>query len=95
MAKTMTDRERFPNFFVEENIDRRKCTRVVPMKVLVIGMLRTAMQAALEELGYNSTHHMQRVFQNPGSECIMWKEGTTPEGTRGEELRAQRSLCSA
>ncbi|KAL8855669.1 MAG: hypothetical protein Q9178_007680 [Gyalolechia marmorata] len=73
----MTDRERFPNYFVEENIDRRKCTRVVPMKVLVIGMLRTgtlSMQAALEELGYHSTHHMQHVFQNPGSECIMWKE---------------------
>lgn len=41
MDKTMTDRERFPDYFVEEDIDRRKCTRVVPMKVLVIGMLRT------------------------------------------------------
>lgn len=37
----MSDRERFPAYFVEQNIDRRKCERVVPMKVLVIGMLRT------------------------------------------------------
>ncbi|KAL8672060.1 MAG: hypothetical protein Q9168_003455 [Polycauliona sp. 1 TL-2023] len=77
MAKTMTDRERFPDYFVEEDIDRRKCTRVVPMKVLVIGMLRTgtlSMQSALEELGYKSTHHMHKVFQNPGSECVMWRE---------------------
>ncbi|KAL8767935.1 MAG: hypothetical protein Q9209_005723 [Squamulea sp. 1 TL-2023] len=37
----MTDRELFPDYFIEENIDRRKCSRVVPMKVLVIGMLRT------------------------------------------------------
>ncbi|KAL8727573.1 MAG: hypothetical protein Q9166_005979 [cf. Caloplaca sp. 2 TL-2023] len=73
----MTDRERFPDYFVEKDIDRRQCTRVVPMKVLVIGMLRTgtlSMQAALEELGYKSTHHMHHVFQNPGSECVMWKE---------------------
>ncbi|KAL8798118.1 MAG: hypothetical protein Q9182_006945 [Xanthomendoza sp. 2 TL-2023] len=41
MAVTMTDRERFPDYFVERNIDRRQCHRVVPMKVLVIGMLRT------------------------------------------------------
>ena len=78
MAETMTDRERFPNYFIEEDIDRRKCTRVVPMKVLVIGMLRTgtlSMQTALEDLGYKTTHHMQKVFQNPGSECVMWKEG--------------------
>lgn len=37
------------------------------------------MQAALEELGYKSTHHMHKVFQNPGSECIMWREGKTTE----------------
>ncbi|KAL8846063.1 MAG: hypothetical protein Q9221_008825 [Calogaya cf. arnoldii] len=77
MAEGMTDRERFPDYFIEEDVDRRKCTRVVPMKVLVIGMLRTgtlSMQAALEDLGYKSTHHMHKVFQNPGSECSMWKE---------------------
>ena len=41
MTEKMTDRERFPRYFVEKNIDRRQCERTVPMKVLVIGMLRT------------------------------------------------------
>ncbi|KAL9594689.1 MAG: hypothetical protein Q9219_006889 [cf. Caloplaca sp. 3 TL-2023] len=76
MAETMTDRERFPYYFVELDIDRRKCERVVPMKVLVIGMLRTGtmtMQVALEELGLGPCHHMHYCFQNP-MECDMWKE---------------------
>ena len=37
-----TDEERFPELFCEDkNIDRHKCHRVVPMKVLVLGMMRT------------------------------------------------------
>ncbi len=50
MAKSMTDREQFPDYFVEEDIDRRRCTRVVPMKVLVIGMLRTGTLCELAAL---------------------------------------------
>ena len=41
-----TERERFPELFVESNIDRRKCERVVPMKVLVLGFMRTGSQCA-------------------------------------------------
>ena len=39
-----SERERFPELFVESNIDRRKCERVVPMKVLVLGFMRTGSQ---------------------------------------------------
>lgn len=76
MAKKLSSRERFPRYFIEQDIDRRKCERVVPMKVLVIGMLRTgtlSMQAALEDLGFGPCHHMHFCFQNP-MECDMWKE---------------------
>lgn len=51
----MTDQERFPDYFVEEDIDRRKCTRVVPMKVLVIGMLRTGTLCELAHRGSQIT----------------------------------------
>lgn len=55
MAETLTDRERFPDYFIEEDIDRRKCTRVVPMKVLVIGMLRTGTLCELASERMTST----------------------------------------
>ena len=42
-----SERERFPELFVESNIDRRKCERVVPMKVLVLGFMRTGSQCEL------------------------------------------------
>ena len=41
ISRRMTDQERFPRYFIDLDIDRRKCERTVPMKVLVIGMLRT------------------------------------------------------
>lgn len=38
----LSDEERFPEMFaVNRRIDRRQCTRVVPMRVLVLGMCRT------------------------------------------------------
>jgi len=38
----VTNEERFPEMFApNRKIDRRTCTRVVPMKVLVLGMCRT------------------------------------------------------
>lgn len=42
--KAMTEEERFPELFVNTNIDRRTCQRVVPLKVIVIGMPRTGTQ---------------------------------------------------
>lgn len=38
----ITDQERFPEMFaVNRKINRRKCTRIVPMRILVLGMCRT------------------------------------------------------
>lgn len=38
----LSDEERFPEMFQpNRKIDRRECGRVVPMKVLVLGMCRT------------------------------------------------------
>lgn len=42
--RAMTDEERFPELFVNTNIDRRMCQRVVPLKVIVVGMPRTGTQ---------------------------------------------------
>ncbi|KAJ7137421.1 P-loop containing nucleoside triphosphate hydrolase protein [Mycena crocata] len=42
--------------------------RPVPMKVLVLGFPRTgtaSMRAALEKLGYDKTHHMDSVIEDP------------------------------
>ena len=40
----LTEEERFPELFVNTNIDRRMCRRVVPLKVIVVGMPRTGTQ---------------------------------------------------
>lgn len=42
--RAMTKEERFPELFVNTNIDRRICRRVVPLKVIVVGMPRTGTQ---------------------------------------------------
>ena len=42
--RTMIEEERFPELFVHTNIDRRICQRVVPLKVIVVGMPRTGTQ---------------------------------------------------
>lgn len=39
-----SERERFPELFVDGNVDRRKCERIVPMKILVLGFMRTGSQ---------------------------------------------------
>lgn len=42
--RVMTEEERFPELLVNTNIDRRICQRVVPLKVIVVGMPRTGTQ---------------------------------------------------
>ena len=42
--RALTAHERFPELFVNTNIDRRTCRRVVPLKVIVVGMPRTGTQ---------------------------------------------------
>ncbi|KAJ7199080.1 P-loop containing nucleoside triphosphate hydrolase protein [Mycena rebaudengoi] len=54
----------------------RGTTRIVPMKVLVLGYPRTgtaSMSEALEVLGYKDAHHMLRGLSNP-LEVEMWRE---------------------
>jgi hypothetical protein len=56
---TPATRAKHPECFGEANIDRRKCTRVVPMQVLSLGFARTgtaSMHAALTILGYPAYH---------------------------------------
>ena len=57
----------------DQNINRLKCTRTVPMQVLCPGYSRTGtltMQKALEILGY-PTYHFSSFYDNP-SECDLW-----------------------
>lgn len=59
----------------DQNIDRRKCTRQVPMEVLCFGLPRTgtqSMQEALSILGY-PTYHYSSIFRNC-RDGDMWKE---------------------
>ncbi|KAJ5676850.1 uncharacterized protein N7477_002483 [Penicillium maclennaniae] len=48
-------------FTDDTNIDRRKCHRTVPMKVLALGVGRTgtaSLRKALERMGYTKCYHM-------------------------------------
>lgn len=43
--------EKFPELFaVNRKIDRRQCARVVPMRVLVLGMCRTGTHCTLQTM---------------------------------------------
>ncbi|UJO20298.1 uncharacterized protein CLAFUR5_10030 [Fulvia fulva] len=66
---------KYPHCFTDHNIDRHKCQRVVPMKVLSLGMGRTgtaSMKAALTKLGYPTAHGFD-MHSNP-KDCEMWQE---------------------
>ncbi|OJD18962.1 hypothetical protein AJ78_01074 [Emergomyces pasteurianus Ep9510] len=58
-------------------IDRRKCHRTVPMKVLALGVGRTgtaSLRAALERLGYVDTYHMMSASVENPPDCLMWQD---------------------
>ncbi|WEW61431.1 hypothetical protein PRK78_006921 [Emydomyces testavorans] len=59
------------------NIDRRTCSRVVPMRVICAGLPRTgtaSLRAALKRLGYEDTYHMvSAAFENM-KDCEMWMD---------------------
>ncbi|KAH7308734.1 P-loop containing nucleoside triphosphate hydrolase protein [Rhexocercosporidium sp. MPI-PUGE-AT-0058] len=60
----------------DQNIDRRKCHRVVPMEVLSLGYSRTgtmSMQNAFRILGYPNPYHFSSVYGNI-RDCDMWVE---------------------
>lgn len=58
----------------DQNIDRRKCQRVVPMEVLSLGYSRTgtmSMQNAFRILGYPNPYHFSSMYGNV-QDCDMW-----------------------
>ncbi|KAL2069257.1 hypothetical protein VTL71DRAFT_15595 [Oculimacula yallundae] len=72
------DADRIGNYALmlleDQNIDRRKCHRVVPMEVLSLGYSRTgtmSMQNALGILGYPNPYHFSSVYGNV-RDCDMW-----------------------
>ncbi|CAG8927059.1 unnamed protein product [Penicillium salamii] len=57
------------------DIDRSKCTRVVPMRVLGLGLSRTgtnSLRSALRTLGYDDTYHGFAAFMENPRDCEMW-----------------------
>lgn len=60
----------------QTDIDRRKCTRTKPMKILALGLGRTgtaSLRAALHELGYETYHMMNASVENP-PDCLCWMD---------------------
>ena len=56
------------------NIDRRECTRIVPMRCLVLGLGRTGTKSvctALSMLGFDHVYHMDSALNNPPDNA-MW-----------------------
>ncbi|RYP90043.1 hypothetical protein DL770_003823 [Monosporascus sp. CRB-9-2] len=64
-------------FTSDTDIDRRKCKRTVPMKVLILGLGRTgtaSMRAAMQQLGYVDTYHMMSCsIENP-PDALFWMD---------------------
>lgn len=62
-------------YSTEQNIDRRACHRVVPMKVLALGCGRTGTNSlchALKLLGLRDTYHMSNCSGKHPRDCDMW-----------------------
>lgn len=68
-AVTRSEQERFPEMFRQGPIaDRHKATRVVPMRVLVFGLMRTgtsSIRIALSRMGFDHVYHMNSVLCDP------------------------------
>ncbi|KAK4493826.1 hypothetical protein PRZ48_015011 [Zasmidium cellare] len=80
---------KFPHVFKDHDIDRRECSRVVPMEILSLGMSRTgtaSMQKALTILGYPTSHGFD-MHENP-RDGDMWMEAFEAKyfGDRSVEL---------
>lgn len=61
----------------QTNIDRRHCTRTVPMRVLCLGPSRTgtvSLRQALVQLGYKDCYHFASVMQENPRDAELWIE---------------------
>ncbi|KAK1144132.1 hypothetical protein N8T08_005794 [Aspergillus melleus] len=64
-----------PRTFHVTDIDREKCTRVVPMRVLSFGLFRTgtdSLTEALRILGYNEAYHGYQLMLSNPRDGEMW-----------------------
>lgn len=76
----------------ETDINRRECRRVVPMRVLALGLGRTgtaSLRTALVELGYKDCYHMMSASVENPPDCLMWSDALAAKydgvGTFGRE----------
>ncbi|KXH64121.1 hypothetical protein CSAL01_10896 [Colletotrichum salicis] len=80
MSQMQSEQEKHPELFKPDlNIGRRQCKRVVPLKVLALGMSKigtscTAMQRVLKILEYSDVYHGLAMVSNI-REVEMWMEG--------------------
>lgn len=79
-------------FTADTDIDRRKCHRTVPMKVLALGLGRTgtaSLRTALKELGFSDCYHMMSASVENPPDCLMWQDAFAAKydgvGTFGRE----------
>ncbi|KAH6970902.1 P-loop containing nucleoside triphosphate hydrolase protein [Ilyonectria sp. MPI-CAGE-AT-0026] len=79
-SATYKPRPKTDVFTADTDINRRNCTRSVPMKVLILGVGRTgtaSMRAAMKQLGYVDTYHMMNCsIENP-PDALMWMDALT------------------
>jgi len=80
----------FTNY--ETDINRREARRVVPMKVLALGLGRTgtaSLRTALQELGFTDCYHMMSASVENPPDCLMWSDALAAKydgvGTFGRE----------
>ncbi|KXT10617.1 hypothetical protein AC579_6632 [Pseudocercospora musae] len=60
-----------------QSIDRRQCSRTVPMKVLCFGLSRTgtsSLRQALLDLGFNDVYHYASCLNENPRDAEMWLE---------------------
>jgi hypothetical protein len=61
----------------QTDIDRRHCTRTVPLRVLCLGLSRTgtvSLRQALIQLGYKDCYHFASTLQENPRDAEMWIE---------------------
>lgn len=64
-------------FTSDTDINRRECRRVVPMRVLALGLGRTgtaSLRSALQELGFRDCYHMMSASVENPPDCLMWSD---------------------
>lgn len=82
---------KFPWLFTTAPIDRHNATRVVPMRVLSLGMGRTgtaSMQKALQLLGYPTYHGFEMHANKPDN--VMWNEALDMKYQRTAAAKAAK-----